>query len=52
MARNLDTEELEAIAMCFDNIRSMRRMHPEMAGQNDDLALGDTFDESLTYMIA
>lgn len=38
----LDHDELEAIAMCFDNIRKMRS--EARMPQNDDNALGDQFD--------
>lgn len=51
LAKNLDADELEAIAMCFDNIRFMRKENADMAQQNDDAALGDQFDENLTTMI-
>lgn len=51
LAQHLDTEELEAIAMCFDNIRLMRRSNENMT-DNDDLALGDQFDEVLSNLIA
>ena len=51
LAQNLDTEELEALAMCFDNIRQMRSQNENMT-DNDDTALGDQFDEVLTMMIS
>jgi hypothetical protein len=51
LAKNLDQDELQAIAMCFDNIRYMRKENQTMAPQNDDSALGDQFDENLTTMI-
>ena len=51
LAQYLDTEELESMAMCFDNIRQMRSLNADMA-DNDDTALGDQFDECLTNMIA
>ena len=51
MAENLDTEELESLAVCFDNIRLMRKSNDGMI-DNDDSALGDQFDEVLTNMIA
>ena len=51
LAQNLDTEELESLAMCFDNIRLMRSGNENMQ-DNDDTALGDQFDEVLTMMIA
>ena len=51
LAQNLDTEELEALAMCFDNIRQMRSQSDNMP-ENDDTALGDQFDEVLTMMIS
>ena len=51
LAQNLDTEELEALAMCFDNIRQMRSQNTNML-DNDDTALGDQFDEVLTNMIS
>ena len=51
LSANLDTDELEAIAMCFDNIRQMRNQNQNMTN-NDDLALGDQFDEVLTVMIS
>ena len=51
LAQHLDTEELESMAMCFDNIRQMRSLNADMA-DNDDTALGDQFDECLTNMIA
>ena len=51
LAQNLDTEELESLAMCFDNIRMMRNSNENMQ-DNDDTALGDQFDEVLTQMIA
>jgi len=41
LAQNLDTEELESLAMCFDNIRLMRQQNEAMASCNDDTALGD-----------
>ena len=47
---NLDTDELETLAMCFDNIRQMRAQNQAMT-DNDDMALGDQFDEVLTVMI-
>ena len=40
LAQYLDTEELEQMAMCFDNIRQMRSLNADMA-DNDDTALGD-----------
>ena len=40
LAQNLDTEELESLAMCFDNIRLMRQQNENMI-ENDDTALGD-----------
>ena len=52
LAQNLDTEELEALAMCFDNIRMMRQSNQAMLDNNDDTALGDQFDEVLTMMIS
>jgi len=52
LAQNLDTEELEALAMCFDNIRLMRQANSEMVENNDDTALGDQFDDVLSSMIA
>ena len=52
LAQNLDTEELEALAMCFDNIRKMRGENQAMVEYNDDTALGDQFDEVLTMMIS
>ena len=51
LAQNLDTDELESLAMCFDNIRLMRNSN-ELMVENDDTALGDQFDEVLTSMIA
>ena len=51
LAQNLDTEELESLAMCFDNIRLMRQSNENMV-ENDDTVLGDQFDEVLTMMIA
>jgi len=36
--------------MCFDNIRMMRKSNEQMT-DNDDLALGDQFDEILSVMI-
>lgn len=51
LAQNLDTDELESLAMCFDNIRLMRNSN-ELMVENDDTALGDQFDEVLTAMIA
>lgn len=51
LAKYLDTEELEQIAMCFDNIRQMRSLNSNMV-DNDDTALGDQFDECLSGMIA
>ena len=48
----MDTEELEALAMCFDNIRKMRGENQAMVEYNDDTALGDQFDEVLTMMIS
>ena len=44
LSEHLNTDELEAIAQCFDNIREMRKRNPKMVG-NDDNALGDQFDE-------
>ena len=44
LSEHLNTDELEAIAQCFDNIREMRKGNPKMVG-NDDNALGDQFDE-------
>ena len=52
LAKNLDSDELEAIAMCFDNIRQMRKENELMAESNDDTALGDLFDENLSTMIS
>ena len=52
LAQNLEHEELEALAMCFDNIRLMRQSSNAMVENNDDTALGDQFDEVLTGMIA
>ena len=40
LAQNLDTEELETLAMCYDNIRMMRQSNSKMVN-NDDTALGD-----------
>ena len=40
LAQNLDTDELESLAMCFDNIRLMRNSN-ELMVENDDTALGD-----------
>ena len=40
LAQNLDTEELETLAMCYDNIRMMRQSNSNMV-ENDDTALGD-----------
>ena len=40
LAQNLDTDELESLAMCFDNIRLMRNSNEVMV-ENDDTALGD-----------
>ena len=51
LEKNLDTDELEAIAMCFDNIRQMRSQNEKMVN-NDDTALGDQFDEVLSMMIS
>lgn len=51
LAQNLDTEELESLAMCFDNIRMMRSGNENMV-DNDDTGLGDQFDEVLTNMIS
>lgn len=51
LAQNLDTEELESLAMCFDNIRMMRSGNDNMV-DNDDTGLGDQFDEVLTNMIS
>ena len=51
LAQYLDTEELEQMAMCFDNIRQMRSLNGDMA-DNDDTALGDQFDECLSGMIS
>ena len=46
---HMDTEDLESIAQCFDNIRDLRK---ETAfPNNNDNALGDMFDEKLTTMI-
>jgi hypothetical protein len=50
LAEYLDTDELEAIAICFDNIRSIRR-DVNLPG-NDDQMLGDQFDQELTVMMA
>ena len=41
LSQNLEHEELEALAMCFDNIRLMRQTCSSMADANDDTALGD-----------
>lgn len=41
----VDTEELEAIAMCFDNIRRVRT--DNRFPSNNDNALGDQFDQEL-----
>jgi hypothetical protein len=43
----LDTTELEAIAICYDNIRHMRKRMPT----NDDAKLGKLFDNSLRKMM-
>ena len=51
LAQHLNTEELEAIAVCYDNIRHMRRTNQQMV-DNDDTELGNIFDENLTQMIA
>ena len=40
LSEHLNTDELEAIAQCFDNIREMRKRNPKMV-VNDDNALGD-----------
>jgi len=45
----LDHDELEAIAMCFDNIRKMRS--EARMPKNDDTLLGDQFDQELTSFI-
>jgi hypothetical protein len=43
----LDTSELEAIAICYDAIRLMRRRLPN----NDDAKLGQQFDGALRQMM-
>jgi len=43
----LDTAELEAIAICYDNIRLMRRRLPN----NNDFELGQKFDLALRHMM-
>ena len=50
LAEYLDTDELEAIAQCFDNIREMRRSNPKMENNNDE-ELSDLFDNKLTLVI-
>ena len=51
LSQNIDTQELESLAMCFDNIRLMRQSNSAMTEINDDTALGDQFDEVLSTMI-
>lgn len=43
----MDTAELEAIAICYDNIRLMRRRLPN----NNDFELGQKFDVALRHMM-
>ena len=50
LSEDINADELEMIAQCFDNIREMRRKNPKMKG-NNDLALGDEFDDLLTQVI-
>ena len=50
LAEYLDTDELEAIAQCFDNIREMRKINSKIVGNNDE-QLSDLFDEKLTKVI-
>ena len=38
--------------MCFDNIRLMRSSNSAMVDTNDDNALSDQFDETLSTMIS
>lgn len=47
LGEHLDTAELEAIAICYDNIRHMRKRMPS----NDDAKLGQMFDQSLRTMM-
>lgn len=47
IGEHLDTADLENIAICFDNIRHMRRRLPG----NDDYQLGQQFDQSLRQMM-
>ena len=49
LADHMDTEDLEAIAQCFDNIREIRK--GAKLPNNNDNALGEMFDEKLTQMI-
>ena len=37
LSEHLNTEELETIAQCFDNIREMRRLNPKMVNNNDNV---------------
>ena len=50
LAEYIDTDELEQIAECFDNIREMRKTNKKMVGNNDE-ELGNQFDEQLTFVI-
>lgn len=47
IGQHLDTAELEAIAICYDNIRLMRRRLPN----NNDFELGQKFDLALRHMM-
>jgi hypothetical protein len=47
IGQHMDTSELEAIAICYDNIRAMRRKIPN----NNDYELGKQFDLALRSMM-
>lgn len=46
----LDTEELEAMAMCFDNVRKLRT--ESQLPNNNDEQLGEQFDTELNNLIS
>ena len=47
IGQHMDTSELEAIAICYDNIRQMRRKIPN----NNDFELSQKFDQALRTMM-
>ena len=49
LAEFIDNDELEAIAICFDNIRKIR--NEAHMPHNNDQQLGDLFDQELTNFI-